>query len=328
MVHAADSFLSFRLPLRVSRLLAGVIAVTTAALIGCAAPAPHFSNVVRDTDVVGCSSDDLASVRGLDVAIVIDTSQSTRRPSGYDVDRDGAVRAFRRNATFDKGDSRLAAQIAAVRPLIRAADGQDIRFSIVTFSGASIARTIGRTKLSGSKRDSRLRARLGTSTAQLESVLDEILAQGSNGLTIFYGGMRRASLSLLAEPTNGRRRLVLFMSDSANSWGRDVDDAVERLDSRMKNAALVARDHGIVFHTFGLSEHSADWRGRSIGQIAGATGGSYHPVEDPRNFYCHLARTLAPAAAPRSDWQRAFATHGRGELEGLPLAAESAGPPR
>jgi len=48
----------------------------------------------------------------------------------------------------------------------------------------------------------------------------------------------------------------------------------------MKNAALVGLRHQIAFNTFGLSQVSRLWRQQPLGQIAGATGGTYHAVEE------------------------------------------------
>ena len=283
--------------------------------LGCAAPIVPATNVVMDGEVRGCAPDILDGLGSLDVAIVIDTSQSTRRPTGFDIDGDGRIHSFQRDRAIDLGDSRLAAQVAAIRPLLRGAADPDVRFSIVTFSGPSIERTVGRTQLTPSVRDSSIRAELTNDTARLDSVLDDLLARGSDGMTIFSAGMGRATHSLLGHPNDRqnrrRRKLVLFMSDSPRPYSLDVDGNLEEVDPRMKNAAILARGQGIVFHTFGLSPDSRQWRREALGQIAGATGGTYHPIEDPRHFYCHLAHTLIPPHQP-SHWKRAFAMNREG----------------
>jgi hypothetical protein len=75
----------------------------------------------------------------------------------------------------------------------------------------------------------------------------------------------------------------------------------------MKFAATVARKRNIVFHTFGLSPNSRRWRDESLGQIPGATGGTYHPIEDPRELHCHLADALLPTYRQEQlGWQRMF----------------------
>ena len=57
--------------------------------VGCATPTPVVTNLVLDSDVRGCSPEGLDGLKELDVALVIDTSMSTRRPSGLDIDGDG-----------------------------------------------------------------------------------------------------------------------------------------------------------------------------------------------------------------------------------------------
>jgi hypothetical protein len=78
----------------------------------------------------------------------------------------------------------------------------------------------------------------------------------------------------------------------------------------MKSATVVAQRNRIVFNTFGLSPDASQWRDQALGQIAGATGGTYHPIEDPRQLYCHLASSLLPAyLQEQRKWQGAFARY-------------------
>jgi Mg-chelatase subunit ChlD len=292
-------------------VLAAVLAAVLTIVAGCAKPVPVVRNVVRDRDVLACSPEKLGSTARLDVAIVIETSLSTRRPSGIDVDENGEILSFRRNSTFDKADSRLAATIAALRPLVRNAAAHDIRFSIVTFSGPSRARTVGRVALAGSGSASKLFSPLTRNTEQLDRALTSVLDRGSTGTAVFYAGMRRALRSLTQTTTRGRRRIVLFLADGPRPSDSDPSgvSAAGKLifrDPRLKSAALMARDHGVVFHTFGLSTQSSEWRRAPLGQIAGATGGNYHAVEDPALGYCHLANSLAPRT-DKAHRERAFA---------------------
>ena len=282
-----------------------------ASVTGCAKPVRVVTNVVRDTDILGCSPGSIDSIAGLDVAIVIDTSLSTRRPSGIDVDENGRIFPFQRNSTFDKGDSRLAAVVDALRSLVRNAATHDIRFSIITFFGPSNAHTVGRVSLAGSGSESKLFSPLTRNTGQLDRALTNVLDRGSNGTVVFYSGMHRAFRSLTQTTASGRRRIVLFLSDSprptdSDPSGVNSDGKLIFRDPRMKSAALMARARGVVFHTFGLSAKSAKWRHMPLGQIAGATGGNYHAAEDPRLYYCHLASSLAPRI-DLAERERAFA---------------------
>lgn len=282
---------------------------------GCAAPmdlgggpgrGPE-TNVVYDADIRDCSPSIFDSLDPLDVAIVIDISESTRRPTGFDIDGDGAIHRFQRRRAVDRGDSRLAAQIAALRPLVRIAEDHDIRFSIITFSGSRVSHTTGKSQLHGSARDSRVRINLTRRVPSLDFVLLEVLERGSDGTTVFSAGMRRAILSLLGPRDGTRRKIALFMSDSPQPNTLDAGGKASSFDPRMKNAAVRARRHDIVFHTFGLSSESELWHDKTLGQIAGATGGNYHPIENPEMLYCHLAYALSPLyQQAQRRWQNAF----------------------
>jgi hypothetical protein len=293
--------------MKLDSLVPLVSAVVVLTLIGCAAPNSRLANVVGDTDVGACDLGVFDALGRLDVAIVIDTSQSTRRPTEFDIDRDGFTYKFQRNTAIDRGDSWLAAEIAGARSLIRKAQGHDIRFSIITFAGPNVQRTVGLSQLNGSRRDSRMRIKLTDDAEKLDSTLTAVFEAGSDGKTIFFGGMQRAIRSLVQSRDPTRRKVVLFMSDAGRPNGLQFNGDLLKIDPRMKFAATVARNHGIVFHTFGLSPDSRRWRDESLGQIPGATGGTYHPIEDPRQLHCHLADALLPTYQQEQlGWQRMF----------------------
>jgi Mg-chelatase subunit ChlD len=145
----------------------------------------------------------------------------------------------------------------------------------------------------------------------LDSALAEVLVSGSEGSTNFYSAMRRSTRSLLGWSKFYRPRVVLLISDSPRPISLDIDGETEKTDPRLQRAALSARQNGVVFHTFGMSKEAADWRQKLIGQIAGATGGAYHPVEDPNALYCHLAAALRTSTGGPS-WESAFMAFRRG----------------
>ncbi len=288
---------SMRASLTTATATALAMAVVLTVALGCAAPIPVVTNVVHDSDVRDCSPKRLEGLAGLDVAIVIDRSLSTRRPSGLDVDGDGRVHDFKRNSTFDRGDSRLAAMLEGVRALLQNAEGRDIRFSLMTFSGPTADRPAEETPLVGSGTESKLYADLSRNTPRLERVLSDMLSHGSQGTSVFYAGMRRGTHVLTARPNSGRRRVVLFLADGPRTTGippTGINAGGELIfrDPRMKTAAIMARKRKVVFHTFGFSQDAGNWRQKPLGQIAGATGGNYHAVEDPSQLYCHLAQAL------------------------------------
>lgn len=268
-------------------------------LPGCAVPVIPAENIVRDADILDCSAEMLGDLGPLDVAVAIDTSLSTMAPTGVDIDGDGSIGVIELSSYTDRGDSHLSAQVTALRSLLRNSAKYDIRFSIITFSGSNvIVPTNERTSGVVSDRNARIRARLSDDFAALESVLDEVLEDGSGGSTDFYAGMRRANRSLIEsdDPERDSRKIVLFMSDSPGPTGRELDATVQNLDARMARAARQALRHQIIFNTFGVSADSGMWRRRSLGQIAGATSGTYHVVANAQQLYCHLASSLALAA--------------------------------
>jgi hypothetical protein len=282
--------------------------------IGCAAPIVPPTNLIVDADLRDCSTEIFDAIGPLDVAIVIDTSQSTGRPTGFDIDEDGQIHNYKRNSRIDRADSWLAAQIAGVRPLLRSAEGHNIRFSIVTFAGTTVSRSVGRSQLIASVRNSRIRSKLTGDLAKLDSVLVDIFEGGSDGTTLFSAGMQRATRSLLtsrsASVEQPRRRVVLLMSDARSPNGLDAGGDIKNLDPRMKSAAVIAQGHRVIFHTFGLSPDLSLWRPPALAQIAGATGGTYHLIEDPTQLYCHLSNSLLPTKVQEQrKWQAAFARY-------------------
>jgi len=53
----------------------------------------------------------------------------------------------------------------------------------------------------------------------------------------------------------------------------------EELDPRMNNAAVLTRRNGVIIQPFvGWSKKSGEWRRKAIGQIPGATRGTFHPI--------------------------------------------------
>ncbi len=310
-------------------MLAPLLASLLGAALGCIGPLAVDKNVVHDSDVRGCARGPLEASPGLDVVIVVDTSQSTLLPTGADVDRDGLVGELESSIHTDRDDSRLAAQVAAIRSLFRSLAGGDTRFSIVTFAGPNDSPGESRPDKYGSRRHGRVATPLTHDPERLDRALDEVLARGSAGATVFYAGMHRANQVLDDDSYPGRRKVVLFLSDSPTPTIRRINGTIGSRDPRMKTAARWAQEHGIVFHTFGLSRESKGWRTQTLGRIAGATGGTYHAVTHPDHFYCHLARTLAPPrrAAPRlPGWPEAYAGPTSPPDESTPLEELSPAP--
>ena len=268
-------------------------------MVGCLAPVVVKDNVVEVVSDTSCSPEALSQVGTLDVAVAIDNSFSTRDPSGADVDGDGLVGDVFESRFTDRDDSRLKAEIAAVKQLITLADTADVRFSIISYSGPSSVPNLKQPARIVWNRDARIHADLTQNVSRLNRVIDEIDENGSKGTSNFAAGIRRATRTLIEgiDEKRASRRLVLFISDSPMPVLRDIDRMDTQRDFRLEQVARQALDYQIVINTFGFSEESGDWRLKTLGRIAGATGGNYHVVKDPMQLYCHLAGSLVAASS-------------------------------
>ena len=236
-----------------------------------------------------------------DVVIAIDRSTSTRNPTGIDIDGDGLIGEFRESRFTDTGDSLLAAELSAVERLIEVAELGGMRFAIVSYSGRkdfpledSVTQHVDRS-------DARLEAALTDDLDALEAAVARVGDRGSDGASSFAPAMRLALRSLNArnrpEPDDPpRRRRVLFLSDSPTPVRYGPMEAILYDDARMEVEARRAIRSGVSFHSFGLgpAAGAAD-SPHALAQIAGATGGTYQPVPDPRDLYCQM---LAALGAP------------------------------
>jgi hypothetical protein len=236
------------------------------------------------------------------VVIAIDRSTSTRAPTGLDLDGDGVIGEFRRSEYTDRGDSMLAAELAAVQRLIDVARLGGMRFAIVSYSGRddfpledSMTRWVDRS-------DARLEAELTDDLAALEAAVARVGARGSDGASSFAPAMRLALRSLSAPSNSGepaRRRRVLFLADSPTPVRYAPMDRIAYDDPRMEIEARRAIKSGVSFHSFGLGRAAeAVDPTHALAQIAGATGGTYRPVPDPRDLYCQMLAALG-ARDPR-----------------------------
>ncbi len=237
-----------------------------------------------------------------DVAIAIDRSTSTRHPTGWDLDGDGVVGEFRRSEYTDRGDSMLAAQLAAVQRLIDVARLGGMRFAIVSYSGRDDFPLEDSVTQHVDRRDARLEAELTDDLAALEAAVARIGQRGSDGTSSFAPAMRLALRSLDARNDSresARRRRVLFLSDSPTPMRFAPMERIATDDPRMETEARRAIRHEVSFHSFGLGEAADAARSPHVlAQIAGATGGTYRAVPDPRNLYCQMLAALG-ASDPR-----------------------------
>jgi len=273
-----------------------------ALLLACAGPPPRAADLPL-RDPAACQLE-IGAIRALDVAVAIDASRSTSRPSGSDIDLDGQVGSLLDAGSSDPLDSVLAAEVAGVRSLMHALAGADVRFSIVTLTGRSHAprftQPLGRIVR---WEQGRIRTPMTDDPRDLERGLDEALATGGAGLTDFAAAMNLAirTLEEAPEPAASRRQVVLFLSDSATPmvaaptrypYPYLTSGAVDRFDPLMKQEAQRAIRHGVSFHAFALGPATGDQPPHPLTRIAGATGGSFRSVEDPTRLHCELLAEL------------------------------------
>jgi hypothetical protein len=232
-----------------------------------------------------------------DIVIVLDLSESSLLPSGWDVDGDGpegrtdaaflarqearpdlapGVAARLREADFD--DTVLAAELAAARALIaRLADDPRHRIGIVVFSD-----------------EARAVAPLGSSRARLEAALDEVRGSFDRELRGTNFGDALAAAQLLLQPEvsgraggrpAGRDQSILLLSDGTPTLPPHGD----RARQHALYAAGAAAAAGIRIFPFELAR-ADDGRGVLV-ELAERSGGRFERLERPGDAIARLRRT-------------------------------------
>lgn len=278
-------------------LCAGSVAAEETARLRIDAPA------TRETTV----SAPLVEVRGQaaaralgahDLVLVLDLSESSLLPSGWDVDGDGPQgrtdpallerltlrpefppNLVARLGEADFDDSVLAATLAAARALITRLEsgGGRHRIGIVIFSDRA-----------------RVVAELGASRAALDSALDEIRDTFYRELrgTNFGDAIGAAQLVLQPEsatgrtgPPAGRDQSILLLSDGTPTLPPHGD----RARQHALYAASAAATAGIRVFSFELSREAGE--AGVLEEIAARSGGHFERLERPGDAIARLRRT-------------------------------------
>jgi len=277
--------------------VAAAVAAETArrAALRVDAPAPNATTEVGWIEVRG-----QAAARPLaahDLVLVIDVSDSSLLPSGWDVDGDGPkgatdaallarlearpelppdVAKHVRESDFD--DSVLAAELAAARALLArlGESGGDHRVGIVAFSDRA-----------------RVIAPLGSSQEALDAALDELRETFYRDLrgTNFGDAIGVAQLMLQPEapgqssgPPSGRDQSILLLSDGAPTLPPHGD----RARQHALYAANAAGAAGIRLFPFELSR--SEKKG-VLAEMAERSGGRFERLERPGDAIARLRRT-------------------------------------
>ena len=238
--------------------------------------------------VAGRALAPMGEYRAIDVAFVIDTSQSTSDPTGVDVNGNGVVGEHRFGpfGITDPGDSILAAEVAAARYFIRHLDPRSTRVALITFAGEPPDQGGGMIVF-GRRRSppAVTEVALTTDFGALEKALERILKRGPQGATHMAAGADQATIELLglqgsiSESRRDAEKVVIFLTDGQPTlpygamFPRDNTRAVIRAAGRADKAQ-------VRFHTFGIGDQALDGP-VGIVELAHRTGGEFTPVRDP-----------------------------------------------
>lgn len=270
-------------------------------------PAPGAALSARDhmVEVRGtASAAGAAAQQRFDVVIALDVSQSTRYPSGADVDGDGEVGENPAEGLYapgefpedtvctDPGDTILAAEVAAARALLRDLAEGRARVGLVTFSGEVDLAT--GTQRSRDQRNATLEVPLTGDHQRVEAALGRVLARGPHGATDFSAGIRLATAELAglsgaaSERLAGGLKVILLLTDGHPTFPTGqatVEDAGD-LEAAV-NAAKLARAAGIRINTYALGQNALG-RPLAATEVARATLGTFTPVLEPGSIVAAL----------------------------------------
>jgi hypothetical protein len=230
----------------------------------------------------------MGEYRAIDVAFVIDTSQSTADPTGVDVNGNGVVGEHRFGpfGITDPGDSILAAEVAAARYFVHHLDPRSTRVALITFAGEPPDQgggmiVFGRRSSPPAVTEVALTTDFGT----VERALENILERGPQGATHMAAGADQATIELLglqgslSESRPDAEKIAIFLTDGQPTlpygamFPRDNTRAVIRAAGRAGKAQ-------VRFHTFGIGDQALDGP-VGIVELARRTGGEFTPVRHP-----------------------------------------------
>ncbi|HTO52788.1 MAG TPA: vWA domain-containing protein [Myxococcota bacterium] len=224
-----------------------------------------------------------------DIIFVIDTSDSTAEPSGADIDGNGVV-GEKRMAKYlsvfgrvlplpstDKGDSVLAAEIAACRVLLAQLDPRTTRVGVVTFAGDTNALTP----------DAQTEVPLTSDYAKVGRGLDAVFRRGPEGMTNMVSAINLATIELLGTQSaystkrEGAKRVIMFLTDGQPTLpleGAELQNAKMAIQQAVRAAKLDIRVDTFAIGEEALSEPVV------VVEMARVSNGVFTPVKDPKNL--------------------------------------------
>ena len=254
-------------------------------------------NTVHQAPIRGSASAERDRSHGVDVLIVIDVSESTQEASGVDVNRNGHVGFDPRQervppGTFppgtvctDRGDSILAAEIAAADALIQSLDPTTLRVGVLSFAGQVNPLTFQQAVYG--QQDAWVEAPLTSDFQQVRRALQNILVRGPRGGTNFAAGVRLA-VTELAGLYGGKsasrpdaKKVVMFLTDGIPSFPFGSSRVSDPGDTEAAlNAARVAHKAGIIINTYALGPVALS-NPIAATEISRITLGTFTPVQNP-----------------------------------------------
>lgn len=227
--------------------------------------------------------------QAFDIVFVLDTSESTAAPSGADIDGDGDV-GERRGEKYlsifgkllplpnsDRGDSILAAEVAAVETMIEQLDPRTTRVGIIAFSGDHDALT----------RDAYTEVPLTTDYHKVQRGLNNVLDRGPRGLTNMVSAVNLASIELMgmqsafSEKREGARRVMMFLTDGLPTLPIE-NSKLQNAKMAIQQAVRAAR-FDIRIDTFAIGEDALS-EPVVVVEMARVTDGVFTPVLHPENL--------------------------------------------
>jgi hypothetical protein len=241
-----------------------------------------------------------------DIAILIDTSGSTRAPAGVDINGNGIVGTKSntrlvisifgvvQDTLSDPGDNVLAAEVLAAQKLISQLDPRSTRIALISFSGDYLPGT-------GHAGNQTFLANPATPDAYLEQpltnnfriarvALNQIKRDGPHGGTNIASGIRLAIQELTGLARSGStprpraQKVILLLTDGIPTFPVGSATISDPEDIRAAvSSATVAGRFGIKVHSFALGREALS-EPYTVKEVARVTGGRFTPVEDPADI--------------------------------------------
>ncbi len=241
---------------------------------------------------------ELAQAR-FDVALVIDTSESTREASGADIDGDGTVGRPRLgpigslffDGITDPDDSVLAAEVAASRQLLFGLDPRSTRVAVITFAGDTPSAIPG--WLRGAGPSAVVREPLTSDHGRVDRALGNIQSRAPAGATDMAAGLDLATLELSggngarSDPDPDSEKIVFFFTDGKPTLphpGFEADNVRAVL-----RAADRSRLDRVRVHSFAIGSEALEGPIAAM-EMAQRTGGFFTPVRHPGSLKAAVER--------------------------------------